>query len=98
MAKPQRLQSTLAISLHVIGEDRVHQQRHVAADVVEDVGFLKIIELIATPNKTGRGEPAAREMGEENIVRHKTGDRDDPPAGGGIENIAQPAEIWNTVG
>src|ERR1700739_1356420 len=37
-------------------------------------------------------------MGEENIVRHKAWDRDDLPAGGGIENIAQPTEIRNTAG
>jgi hypothetical protein len=53
MAEPQRFQPALAVSLHVIGENRVHQQRHVAADIVKDVWFLKVIKLVATPDKAG---------------------------------------------
>ena len=94
----QRLQPAFAVGLHVVGEDRVHQQRHMAADVVEDVGLLQVIELVAAPNEAGRRKAAAREMGEEHIVRHEPGHRDDPPPGRGVENIAQAAEIGNPVG
>src|SRR5215469_15588629 len=64
-----------------------------AADIVEDVRFLKIIELVTPPNEAGRREAAAGEMGEENVIRNKTRHRHDPPPGGAVENIAQAAEI-----
>ena len=68
-----------------------------AADVVEYVGLLKIIELVAPTNEAGRWEPSAGEMGKEHIVRDKPGHCHDPPPGGGLEDIAEPAEIRDPV-
>src|SRR5208282_4899260 len=98
MPEPERLQPAFTIGLQVVGEDRVHQQRHMAADVVEDVRLLEIVKLVAAPEKTSRGEPAAGEMGEENVVRDEARHRDDPPPGGSVENIAEAPEIGNAVG
>jgi beta-aspartyl-peptidase (threonine type) len=97
MPEPEGLQAALPIGLHVIGEHRVHQQRHVTTDIMEDVGLLEIIELIAPPNKAGRREPAARQVGEKDVIRNKPGNRHDPPAGRRVENLAQPAEIGDAI-
>ncbi len=93
MAQPQRLQPALAIGLHVIGEDRVHQHRHMAADVVKDVRLLQVIELVAPPDEAGRREAARRQVGEEHIVGHEARHCDNSPAGGAIEDVAEPPEI-----
>ena len=98
MPEAQRLQPAFAVGLHVVGEDRVHQQRHVAADIVEDVGLLEVIELVAATDEAGRRKAAAREIGEENIVRHEAGHCHDPPPGRGVENFAQSPEIRDPVG
>ena len=68
-----------------------------AADVVEDVRLLQVIELVAPPDEAGRRKAAAREMGEEHIVGNQAGHRDDPPAGRAVEDVAQSAEIRDPV-
>src|SRR6516225_1449408 len=98
MSEPVSLQTAFAIGLHVVGEDRAHQQRHMAADVVEDVRLLEIIKLVAAPDEAGRREPAAREMSEEYVIRDEARYRDDPPPGGPLENIAKAMKIGNAVG
>src|SRR5947208_1485334 len=68
-----------------------------AADIVEDVGLLEVIELIAPPDEAGRRKAAAGEIGKENLVRNQAGHRDDPPAGRGVEHFAQSSEIGDPV-
>src|SRR5438034_8012679 len=68
-----------------------------AADVVEHVRFLDVVELVAAADEAGRREAPAGEMSEENVVRDEARDRHDSPAGGAVENIAEPSEIWNPV-
>src|SRR6266446_2347343 len=97
MPEPERLQPAFAIGLQVVGEDRVHQQRHMAADVVEHVRFLDVVELVAAADEAGRREAAASGMSEENVVRDEPGHRHDLPAGGAVENIAEPSKIRNPV-
>src|SRR3989442_464933 len=97
MPEAQRLEATLPIGLHVIGEDRVHQQRRVPEDIMEAVGLLEVIELIWPANEEGRWEPPAGEMGEEHIVRDEPGHSHDLPSCGGIEDIAEAAEIRDPV-
>ena len=44
------------------------------------------------------GKRRRGKKGEENVVRHEPGHRDDAPAGRAVENVAEPAEIGNAVG
>ena|SRR5437762_705631 len=69
-----------------------------AADVVKDVGFLQVIELITAADEAGRRKTAGREKREKHIVGHQAGHRGDAPAGGAVENVAEPAEIRDAVG
>src|SRR3954452_1401748 len=54
MPEPQRLQPSRAIGLHVIGKDRVHQQRYMAVDVMKDIRLLQVVELVAVADEAGR--------------------------------------------
>src|SRR6516164_9053034 len=98
MAKPQRLQPAFPIGLHVVGEDRVDQQRNMAADIVENIGLLKVVELVAASDKACRRKAAAGEIGEEDIVGNEAGHRDEAPAGCRIEHVAQSAKVRDAVG
>src|ERR1043166_234031 len=92
-----RLQPAFPISLNVIGEDGVHQHRHMAGDVVEHIRLLKIVELVPPSDETGRGKTTGREKGQKPIVRHEPWPRNNAPAGRAIENVAEPAKIRNAV-
>ena len=52
-----------------------------AEDIVENVGFLQIVELVGTANEVACHEPAIGEMVEKDVVGDKAGDRDHPPSG-----------------
>ncbi len=95
MAEAQRLQPALAVGLHVIGENRVHQHRHMAVDVVEDVRLLQVVELVAMPDETGRGEAPAGEKRKKHVVGNQPRHRDDAPPGHPVEDVAEAAEIGN---
>src|SRR5437762_14312617 len=97
MPEVDRLQPAFAVSRHVIGEDRAHQHRHMPGDVMKDVRLLEIIELVAPPDETRRGKAPRGKKHEKHVVRHEPWDRDNAPAGGTIENVAEPAEIRNSV-
>src|SRR5215472_14884061 len=68
------------------------------ADIVKDVGLLQVIELITAADEAGRGEAAAGEKGEEDVIGDQTGHRQDLPPSGGVEHLVQPAEIRDPVG
>src|SRR5262249_3664153 len=74
-----------------------YQQRHVAADIMENVGLLQVVELVTTTDEASRWEAAAREKSKENIVGYEAGHRDDPPSGGSIEHVAELPEIRDSA-
>src|SRR5438270_10000676 len=97
MSEPESLQPAFAVGLQVVGKDRVHQQRHMAADVMENVRFLDVVELIAAADEAGRREAAAGEVREEDVIGDETGHGYEPPPGGAVEDIAQAPEIGNPI-
>src|SRR3546814_9060178 len=52
-----------------------------AEDVVEDVGFLQIVELLRGADEIARGKAPVGEMVEEGGVGYQPRHRDDPPPG-----------------
>src|SRR5690242_13440964 len=68
-----------------------------AADIVKDIRFLQIVELVSSPNEAGRREAAPREMREENIVGDKPRHRNDPPSGGSVENVIEVPKIRDAI-
>ena len=68
------------VRLHVVGEHRVEQQRHVAEEIVEDVGLDDVVELrfLAQPDR--HGEAALGEVLEEHRLGQQAGHGDDLPA------------------
>jgi len=89
-------QTALAISLHIIGEDRVGEHRHMAEHVVEDVGLLQIIELVGFADELAGDEAAIGEMLEEDIVGDEARHRDHRPAGGPAQFLVEFVEIGNS--
>ncbi len=94
----QRLQPALAIGLHVIGEDRIHQHRHMAEEVVEDVRLLQIVELVLAADEAGRGKATVGEMREEHRIGDEARHGDDMPARRALQPLVEAAEIGNRVG
>src|SRR5262249_28060281 len=78
--------------------DRVHQHRHMTADIMENIGLLQVVELVAATNKAGRRKTPGREEGEEHIVRNESRHCDDAPTGRAIEDVAEPAKIGDAMG
>ena len=67
------------------------------AYVVKNVRLLKVIQLVAMADKTGRWEPPLRKMRKEHRVRDETRNRHDTPPGRAAEYVVKPAEIGNTA-
>src|SRR5207248_914773 len=80
MPEVDRLQPAFAVGLHVIGEDRAHQHRHMAGDVMKDVRLLKIVKLVAPPDEARRGKAPRGKKGEKHVVRHEAWHRNNAPA------------------
>ena len=59
---------TTAIGRHVVGVARLHEQRHVAEHVVEDIGLLDVIELLRLSDPVAGGKTARREMREKRFT------------------------------
>jgi len=60
-----RLDPAAAEGLQVVGEHRVHQQRHVPEQVVEQVRFLDVVHLVGAADPPGHRESAVGEVVEE---------------------------------
>ena len=68
-----------------------------AADVVENVRLLKVIELVAVANEAGGRKTPPGEESEKDVVRNQPGNRDNSPSGGGVEHLVQPTEIRDAI-
>ena len=71
----------LAVSLHVVGEHRVHQQRHVAEQVMEQVRLGQVVELLGPADPPGHREAAVGQVLEEIQFRQQALHADQLPAG-----------------
>ena len=102
LKRPQPLgaQTAFAVGLQIIGEHRMHQHRHVAEDIVEDVGLLEVVELRSARRMNCPGREAAmREMVEEHLGRHEPRHGHDLPTGTRRhQHLAEPAEIEDRLG
>ena len=79
-AKP--VVTTLAVGLHVIGENRVREHRRATENIVEICPApANSRELAAERTNRPAGKTTMREMIEEYGVRHETGHGHDAPAG-----------------
>jgi hypothetical protein len=87
----------LAVALHVVGKDRIAEQRHVAEEIVEQVGLDQVVELgtLAQPHR--HRKPPVREMVVEHGVRDQAGHADHAPAGQRREPGVHRVEIGNAV-
>ena len=92
-----RLHAAAAVGGHVVGEHRVHQQRHVPEQVVEQVGFGQIVELLGLADPPGHREATVGEMLEEHQLRQQPFDADDLPAGGGAQHAVEIVEFRDPV-
>ena len=79
------LDAALAVALHVVGEHRIAEQRHVAEEIVEQVGLDQIVELGALADPHRHRKAPVRQV----VVEHRIGDQarhaDDAPAGQRLE-------------
>ena len=78
-AKAKAAQSALPISDHIIGENRVREHRDMAENIVEHIGFLKVIELFGRADKIACRKTPICEVIEKHIVGNKPRHRDDLP-------------------
>src|SRR3546814_11649493 len=81
------LETTTAVGRHVVGKNRVHQQRHMAEQVVEQIRLGNVIELIGTANPPCHREAAVGQVLEEGEFGQQTLDADQLPASGISEHL-----------
>jgi hypothetical protein len=67
-------------------------------DIVENVGFLQVVELILAADEAGRGKAPIGEVIEEHIVGDEAGHGNDAPARRTLQRLVQAAEIGNAFG
>ncbi len=93
-----RFHAAAAVGLHVVGEHRVHQQRHVAEQVVEKIGFGQVVELLGLADPPGDREPPVGQVFEEGQFRQQALDADQLPAGGLAQQRVELVELRDAVG
>ena len=76
----ERAQPALTISLHIIGKDRLGEERHMTKNIVKDVWLFKVIHLVTPANETPCWETLIGEMGKKHIIGHKMRDHDNLPS------------------
>jgi hypothetical protein len=91
------LDAAAAIFLHVIGEHRIGEQRHVAEEIVEQVGFDQVVDLLALADPHGHREAAMGEMIVEGGVGNETRHADDAPAGQRLEPRIDRREVGDRI-
>jgi hypothetical protein len=92
-----RAQAADAVGLDVVGDGRVHQQRHVPEDVVEDVRLLEVVELVRLADEVAGREAPVREVLEEHFVGHQPRHGDDLPSGALHQDVGEAAEVRDPV-
>src|SRR5690606_13584499 len=81
-----RLDPAAAIGGHVVGEHRVHQQRHVAEEVVEEVRLLDVVDLLGAADPPGDREAPVGQVVEEVEFGQQALHADQAPAGGRLQH------------
>ena len=79
-AEAVRLDAAAAVGLHVVGEDRVEQQRHVAEQVVEQVRLGDVVDLLGFADPPGHRKAPVGQMIEERQLRQQAFDADQRPS------------------
>ena len=95
LAEAQRAQAAFTVGLHVVGERRVGEHRHVAEHVVEDVRFLEVVQLVRPADELAGGEAAVSQVVEKHVVRDQAWHGDHGPAGQTTQVLVDPGEVWN---
>src|SRR5690606_4648498 len=93
-----RLDAAAAVGGHVVGEDRVHQQRDVAEQVVEQVRFAQVVQLFGFADPPGDREAAVGQVLEEGQFRQQALDADQLPAGGLAQHRVELVELRDAPG
>ena len=84
-------------SLHVVGKDRIEQQRHMAEQVVKDVRLDDVVELLRRANPVRDRESAIGQQREEGHFRNQAGHRHDFPARCPVQALVDFLEARNAV-
>ncbi|MNE29762.1 hypothetical protein D3C80_1232530 [compost metagenome] len=69
-----------------------------AEDVVEDVRFLQVVQLIRLPDELTRDEAAVGQVVEEDVLGHQSGHADHGPAGQGLQLGVHHLEVGDAAG
>src|SRR3546814_5573803 len=88
-ARLQTAQAPAPISLHIIGEDRVREQGHMAKDIMEHVRFLQIVKLVGTADEIARYESPIGEMVEKHFVGNQAWHRHHSPSSRSEEHTSE---------
>ena len=92
-----RLDPAAAVGLHVVGEHRVHQQRHVAEQVVEQVRFGQVVHLLGRADPPRDREAPVREMVEEVELGQQALHADQLPTSGRAQHLVEVVELRDLV-
>ncbi|MNT02547.1 hypothetical protein D3C72_1370490 [compost metagenome] len=69
-----------------------------AKDVVEDVGFLQVVQLIRLADKLSRDKAAMGQVVEEDVLGHQSRHADHGPAGQGLQLGVHHLEVGDAAG
>lgn len=99
LARPQslRLQAALAVTLHIVGKHRVEQQRHMAEEVVKDVGLDDVVKFLWRTDPVRHRELAVGQQREERHLGNQPRHGHDLPARGAVQALVDFLEAWNVV-
>ena len=89
------LHGALAVALHVVGEHWIAEQRHMAEEIVEQVGLDQIVDLGALADPHRHREAPVRQVIVEHRVGNETWHADDAPAGQRFELRVDRVEVGN---
>jgi hypothetical protein len=96
--QPAGLQATGAVGLHVVGKGRHEEQRHMAEEVVKDIGLDHVVELFGLADPVGHREAALGQQREEGLFRDQARHGHDLPAGGAHQPLADGVKARDLLG
>ena len=94
-ANSVRLDATAPIGLHEVGKQRIHQQRHVPEQIMEQVRFGDVVDLVRAADPPGHREAPVGQMIEEIQLRQQPFHTDQRPAGGRLQHRVERVEARN---